>query len=355
MTFRYETGAMVEIEQKAVAENDDVYTFEAYSSVFGNLDETGDVMMPGAFKQSLERHGLPKLLYQHKMDDVVGAIVEAREDKKGLWIRGEMPKSDSFVSGRLYPQLKYGGIRSMSIGYRAQETERRKSDNARLLKRVRCVECSFVTVPANPLAEVTRIKGLVAFQDDLPIDRKGMCVDPAEAMKRIRDKFDGSAELKSAFLYVDEDKPSEEWDAKYLIADVNDAGDIALVPNLLYKAVACVVGARKGGLDLPEEAEEAIRSNLDRHYERLNLKSPFASISIPEWKVLSADEREVRLKGLGVTGDLAKALAATHLKGPREADRPSGPREVGLSEDAKELLNAFSAIAGIASAIRKST
>jgi hypothetical protein len=48
----------------------------------------------------------------------------------------------------------------MSIGYRALETEKRKSDGARLLKQIRLFECSFVSMPMHPGASVETIKNL---------------------------------------------------------------------------------------------------------------------------------------------------------------------------------------------------
>ena len=41
--------------------------------------------MPGAFAKSLRDHGLPLILFQHKMDEApVGMCVDAKEDKRGL-------------------------------------------------------------------------------------------------------------------------------------------------------------------------------------------------------------------------------------------------------------------------------
>ena len=45
----------------------------------------------------------------------IGTIVEAKEDKRGLWFKAELPKDDSFVSGRIVPQLKRRGLRGTSI------------------------------------------------------------------------------------------------------------------------------------------------------------------------------------------------------------------------------------------------
>lgn len=349
MTLNRDFGAVVDLEEKALQESDACWTFTGYASIFGTKDLGGDIVVPGAFAKSLREHGLPLILFQHKMEEApVGTCLDAKEDKRGLWIKGELPKDDDFVRGRLVPQLKRRGLKGMSIGYRATETEKRKSDGVRLLKTIRLYEASFVSLPMHPDAGVESIKGVVPFQDDLPIDRnRDRAFDAESALRRIRAKFAGedgkpSAEARRAFLFVDETK-ADDWDAYLLpIADLDENGRLVASRHAIYKAVASLTGARKGALEsLSEAAEEAIRANLDRYYGRFDLKSPFCSISIPEWKALSFDEREARLRGLGVTGDLARALAATQLKGQREADRHPSQREAGSSKELSELLTAM--------------
>jgi HK97 family phage prohead protease len=98
------------------------------------------------------------------MDDVpLGNIVAAREDKKGLWFKAELPKDVTFVSGRIIPQVKRKGLKGVSIGYKAIDRETRKSDGARLLKQINLVEISFVPRPMNPLAEIESVKSLQEF------------------------------------------------------------------------------------------------------------------------------------------------------------------------------------------------
>jgi HK97 family phage prohead protease len=161
MAIEIGSGVALDLEEKAVTESADIWTVSGYGAVFNNRDNGGDVIMPGAFQKSLRDHGLPLILFQHKADECpVGVCVDAHENSRGLWVKAELPKDDTFVAGRLVPQLKRKGMRGMSIGYRAQEIERRKSDNARLLKQVRLYEVSFVSMPMNPEANVESIKHL---------------------------------------------------------------------------------------------------------------------------------------------------------------------------------------------------
>jgi HK97 family phage prohead protease len=93
-------------------------------------------------------------------DAPVGAIVEAKEDRRGLWIKAELPKDDDFVRGRLVPLLKRRGLKGMSIGYRVMPggSSVRKEDGARLLKESRLFECSLVSLPMHPDAGLETIK-----------------------------------------------------------------------------------------------------------------------------------------------------------------------------------------------------
>ena len=55
----------------------------------------------------------------------LGIVVDAKEHKRGLWIKAELPKDDTFVAGRVVPQLKRRGLKGMSIGYKILEREQR--------------------------------------------------------------------------------------------------------------------------------------------------------------------------------------------------------------------------------------
>jgi HK97 family phage prohead protease len=162
MSIDTKHGAVIPLDEKALTEDDQVWRFTGYASIFGSKDLGNDVVVEGAFSKSLRDHGMPLLLFQHKHDECpVGTITEAREDRRGLYIKGEkgeLPKDDSFCRDRLVPQLKRRGLKGMSIGYRALETEKRKSDGVRLLKEIRLYECSFVSMPMHPQAGVETIK-----------------------------------------------------------------------------------------------------------------------------------------------------------------------------------------------------
>lgn len=166
-------GGCVDLEEKAVVETDDVYTVTGYASVFNNRDLGDDIVLPGAFQKSLDSMQAtgraPLFLFNHKMHDdaPIGTVVEAKEDKRGLWFKAELPKDDSFVAGRIVPQLKRRGLKGVSIGYRCRQSDRK--DGARLIKQADLIEISLVNMPMNPLAAVEMVKsdliGLAEWND----------------------------------------------------------------------------------------------------------------------------------------------------------------------------------------------
>lgn len=154
-------GVHIDLEEKSVTESDDAYRFTGYAAVFNNKDLGGDVILPGAFKKSLAEHGMPLLLYNHKMEELpIGVIENAGEDRKGLLVEGELPKDDP-VSRRVGIALKARksgarALRGMSIGYKAEQADRK--NGVRYLEQIRLFEASFVNMPMNPLAGVETIK-----------------------------------------------------------------------------------------------------------------------------------------------------------------------------------------------------
>lgn len=135
--------------------DEEFYEFEGYGSTFGNIDRVDDVMMAGCFTESL-RKMTPVLLWQHEMNMPLGIFTEVTEDSKGLFVKGRMPKTDTFVSGRVVPQMKVGSVNKMSIGFTVPDRSAYEIDKGiRYIKKVDLFEISLVTIPANPEAGVT--------------------------------------------------------------------------------------------------------------------------------------------------------------------------------------------------------
>lgn len=136
-------------------EDEKFFVFEGLASTFGNTDLVDDVVDKGAFLNSLALR-MPKVLWQHDTSEPIGMPESLFETEQGLLIKARLPRDDTFVSGRVIPQMKVGSISSMSIGFTVKDFE--IMDGIRHLKEIDLFEISLVTFPANPAAQVQDFK-----------------------------------------------------------------------------------------------------------------------------------------------------------------------------------------------------
>lgn len=342
------SGFIEEGETKAIREEETCYRLTGYAATWDS-DKIRDQIQPGAFKKSLERRVAEdddvQLYYNHKTDDVpIGRIVKIGEDRKGLRYEAEMSKDDEFVVKRIAPAIKSRALKSNSFGFRTIKSSPRQG-GGRVLHELELIEISVVNTPCNARANIEGIKGFIGFQD-LPVDAKTSAWDAAAALARIRSHFGSNTdELKNAFLFVDEEKSADEWDARLLIADIVDG---RLVANrvALYKANAALCGAR-GGVVLPEEVGDEVKRHIGRYFTRMSIESPVEKFSVVEYDALEDGEREARLRSLGLSQTLAKKFISGHRDGDRKTQR-----DVGSISDVSELFNAVRLISAAADAIK---
>jgi HK97 family phage prohead protease len=153
--MRFEDGAS---ETKAIAvevKADDQGRIEGYASRFGEKDRGGDIVVKGAYAESVSRQK-PKMLWQHDPAQPIGVWDEASEDDSGLYVRGRV--LSTVEKGReALALIGAGAIDGMSIGYRTVDADR-ASDGSRLLKRLELWEVSLVTFPMLESARIDTIK-----------------------------------------------------------------------------------------------------------------------------------------------------------------------------------------------------
>ena len=129
---------------------------EGYASVFGIVDQGGDVVARGAYARSLgelmKAGRRVKMLWQHDPAEPIGIWEEVREDAKGLYVKGRILVE--VERGREAAALVAGGaIDGLSIGYRTVMAER-DGKGRRVLRDLDLWEVSLVTFPMLPEARV---------------------------------------------------------------------------------------------------------------------------------------------------------------------------------------------------------
>lgn len=139
--------------------------FEGYASLFGQEDMGRDVILPGAFRESLARRGAAgvKLLFQHDPNQPIGLWLEIKEDARGLHARGRlMPEIEK--SREVLALMRAGALDGLSIGFKTIKGRRDARTGVRRLEAIDLWEISVVTFPMLPDARVTAVKSHAAAQ-----------------------------------------------------------------------------------------------------------------------------------------------------------------------------------------------
>lgn len=133
--------------------------FEGYGSLFGIADLGGDVVVAGAFKDSLIKRGAlgVKLLWSHDPAQPIGTWQILKEDVKGLYVRGQLDFAVA-KAREVYALLKSGAVDGLSIGFKTQRSRKDIKTGGRRLEKVDLWEVSIVTFPMLPQARVSAVK-----------------------------------------------------------------------------------------------------------------------------------------------------------------------------------------------------
>jgi HK97 family phage prohead protease len=194
---------------------------EGYGAVFNNVDSYGDMIMPGAFADTIANSkktgSWPAMLMQHGgmglgADDMtpVGIWTEMEEDQFGLKLKGKL--ADTVRGREAYALLKMEprpAIDGLSIGYmvKAYEARTRPEEPRRKLTKIDLFEVSLVTFPANPKARISDVKS-------------GSGLDIRDAERALRDVGFSRSEAKAILA------------KGFQAVGQREAGDAAIVEDL---------------------------------------------------------------------------------------------------------------------------
>ena len=134
---------------------------EGYGSVFDVEDSYSDVIVKGAFEETIKAHKaagtMPAMLWQHDAEHPIGVWTDMVEDSKGLVIKGRLAMETQ--KGReAYELLKMGAMKGLSIGFMSKQWAYDEAAGIRTLTEIDLWEVSLVTFPANTKARVTSVK-----------------------------------------------------------------------------------------------------------------------------------------------------------------------------------------------------
>jgi len=129
--------------------------FTGYASIFGKIDQGGDIVVRGAFKNSLQKRGTAniRMLFQHDPKEPIGVWHSIRETDLGLKVTGQI--SPEVSRGHdLISLIRDGGIDGLSIGFRTVRASTKSRATARRLYEIDLWEISIVTFPMLDVARI---------------------------------------------------------------------------------------------------------------------------------------------------------------------------------------------------------
>lgn len=128
---------------------------EGYASLFGEIDQARDMVMPGAFARTLALRGVRRIpmLFQHDPAEPIGIWTEISEDWRGLRVRGRLIP-DVVRARELLALLREGAADGLSIGFKTVRSRREPKDRIRKLLEIELWEISIVTFPLLPGARL---------------------------------------------------------------------------------------------------------------------------------------------------------------------------------------------------------
>ncbi|MCV6598450.1 MAG: HK97 family phage prohead protease [Mangrovicoccus sp.] len=157
----FDAGKTPGLEQKFCRFDDQIQVtdgtvIEGYASLFGSADQSGDIVVKGAYAKSLAAKAAAgravKLLWQHDPAQPIGIWDEIREEERGLYVKGRL-LTEVTRAQEAACLIAAGALDGLSIGYRTIKASRNEQGQ-RLLTEVDLWEVSVVTFPMLPEARI---------------------------------------------------------------------------------------------------------------------------------------------------------------------------------------------------------
>lgn len=142
--------------------------FSGYASVFGNIDSYGDIVMKGAFLDSIAAYkaaGKPVPVYwMHRtwdaVSEIIGRTTDLYEDEHGLRFAAQLYVDENPDAKYVAQLIADRVLCEMSFGFRVVEGRwaTRDGEDVYELVKLELIEISVVTKGANPLTSIDGIK-----------------------------------------------------------------------------------------------------------------------------------------------------------------------------------------------------
>ena len=219
---------------KAAGDDKPEGRFTGYASVFGNKDSFGDVIVKGAFAESLASYGengagIP-CYWSHQMSDPmmnIGHTVSAYEDEHGLKVDVQLDL-DNPNGAYTHKLIQEGRVSQMSFAFDIEDFAFAQSEELgdyMELRKLKIHEVSVVQVGANQSTELLAVKERIAQLKDgrsLSKSNEGQLREAISLIESVLSSLDEPGD--------DDDDNDEDQDADD-DKSVKDSGDEPVKPE----------------------------------------------------------------------------------------------------------------------------
>lgn len=196
----------------------DAGEYEGYFSVFGNVDDGGDIIQPGAFAKTIQERGNRiKVFFGHDWTKLIGpppAVLQ--EDTRGLYAKGRLTLK-AFWGNEAWELMKDGALTEGSIGYETVKAD--STGGARNLREVKLYEISPVPLGMNPLTAIRAVKSgaigpdaaieaLITISEEIKAGRV-LSSASIEKVRHAHSALEAALEALSALLTAAEPEPQK--------------------------------------------------------------------------------------------------------------------------------------------------
>ena len=209
----------MELERKqftAKVQSGDQGEITALVSCFGNTDFANEMVMPGAFKNSLARK-LPKGVWAHDWKLPVAKTLEARETDEGLVIRAQF-NLETQRGREAFSDLKGGYVDEFSIGYKVIKDSVDTKSGVRELHELALYEFSPVLVGMNDSTALLSVKH--NDPSDVPATLDSQVASVLACANQLANRFKALHELRAR---DDRQLSAAKWQQIGACRDVFDA------------------------------------------------------------------------------------------------------------------------------------
>lgn len=249
--------------------------YDGHFSVFGNVDDGGDITEQGAFAKTIRENGhRVKVFFAHDWMKPIGpppSLLE--EDSIGLHAAGKLTL-DSFWGRETYALMKDGAITEGSFGYNTIKADI-DSDGIRRLKEVKLYEISPVPLGMNALTSVQALKA--AMTNMVSVMRPHQTpIAPSDTQWNGKSAEYAQLEpihLKRLHAWMDPGGDPSQLESYRFLHHLPNG-------SLHVEGLKAAAAELAFDVELTPQDQKHVRAHLDAHFSQLGLPSPWGEAAL---------------------------------------------------------------------------